>query len=207
MAAAGRAGADGGARALIAAAERSRVKPVVGASPEGTALLIRPARPADAAEIDALLDAAFGPGRHARTASLLRAGASPIPGPSLVAHAADGELIGSIQFWPIALVADRAQPLTLLGPLAVATPGIGIGRRLLADSLAAADAAGIDPILLIGDLSYYGPFGFDAAATGGWSLPGPVDPARLLLRQRDPRPLPHVGEVVAAVRAMAPADG
>ncbi len=177
-------------------------------------MLIRPATPADAAGIEALLDHAFGPARHARTASLLRRGATAIARPSLVAHDGDGGLLGSIQYWPIALVTgDAVMPLTLLGPLAVATPGIGVGRALLAESLAVADAAGLDPVLLIGDLSYYGPFGFTADATRGWSLPGPFDRDRLLLRQRVAQPLPPAGDVVArgsaaaARAAMVAADG
>lgn len=180
-------------------------------------MLIRPALARDAADIEALLDAAFGPERHARTASKLRAGAVPLEGPSLVARGDDDTLLGSIQFWPIALVPDAPAaivPLTLLGPVAVATSArsIGLGRRLLGASLDIADRAGIDPILLIGDLSYYGPFGFTADATGGWSLPGPVDRARLLLRQRGCRPLPCFGRIVAdavaaALPAMATADG
>ena len=190
---------------------------------------IRPATPADTPAIEALLDAAFGSGRHARTAAQLRRGGSPIPALGLLAEAR-GALVASIQYWPIQLVADgpsasrarregdesalppsgsrrggvagpieACRALTLLGPLAVAPAARdrGFGRRLLADSLARADAAGIDPILLIGDASYYGPFGFSAAATGGWTLPGPVERERLLLRQRGSTPLPAVARVTA----------
>ncbi|MGI4879443.1 MAG: GNAT family N-acetyltransferase [Janthinobacterium lividum] len=162
---------------------------------------ITPATPADFPEIEALLDAAFGLGRHARTASLLRAGAEPIAGVSLVAREGD-RLLGSIQYWPIELVAtDDVVPLTLLGPVAVAADArtLGLGRRLLAASLAAADARGLDPILLIGDASYYGPFGFDATATGEWQLPGPVERHRLLLRRSEATALP----LVATVRAVS----
>lgn len=165
---------------------------------------ITPATPADAPEIDALLDAAFGPGRHARTASLLRAGAEPIAGVSLVARDA-GRLLGSIQYWPIELVSDDdVVPLTLLGPVAVAADArtLGLGRRLLAASLAVADARGLDPIVLIGDASYYGPFGFDAAATGAWQLPGPVDRHRLLLRETGGVVLPKIA-TLRAVNAPA----
>ena len=167
-------------------------------------MLIRPALADDAAEIEVLLDAAFGPGRHARTASKLRAGATPIAGLSVVARGDDGALLGSVQLWPIALVdADRVRPLTLLGPVAVAAAArsIGLGRQLLAASLALADRDGRDPILLIGDLGYYGPFGFGAAATRGWTLPGPVERERLLLRQRIPRRLPVTARVVPAASA------
>ncbi len=166
---------------------------------------IRPATAADRPDIELLLDAAFGSGRHARTASLLRAGSRPIAGPSLVAR--DGaRLLGSIEFWPVELaIADAATPLTLLGPVVVAADArtLGLGRRLLAASLAVADARDIGPIVLIGDASYYGPFGFDAAATGGWSLPGPVDRHRLLLRRTGATPLPAVAALrpVSAVPA------
>ena len=125
-------------------------------------------------------------------------------------------MTGTIQFWPVALVAPGGTiPLTLLGPVAVAAAArsLGLGRRLIAASLAIADRDGLDPIVLIGDHSYYGPFGFTAEATGGWTLPGPVERERLLLRQRIARPLPHVGHLVAAdsvagaFPAMAAADG
>ncbi len=179
-------------------------------------MLIRPATAADTAAIDALLDTAFGPDRHARTASLLRAGATPIAGPTLIARCDDvaecpssgvGDLLGSIQLWPIALVAGRDRtPLTLLGPVAVAHPArsLGLGRRLITAALAVADAMALGPIVLIGDASYYGRFGFTAAATGGWTLPGPVERARLLLRTD--RPLPRIAHIVAdSVRARQPA--
>ena len=36
-------------------------------------------------------------------------------------------------------------------------------------------------LMMIGDPEYYGRFfGFSAEATGGWQLPGPVEPHRLL---------------------------
>lgn len=170
-------------------------------------MLIRPATLADAAEIDALLDAAFGRDRHARTASLLRAGATSIAGPTLVARCDDpaecpssgpDDLLGSIQLWPIVLITGHELiPLTLLGPVAVAHPArsLGLGRRLIAAALAVADAISLGPILLIGDASYYGRFGFTAAATGDWTLPGPVERERLLLRTD--RPLPRVARVIA----------
>lgn len=161
-------------------------------------MLILPATPEDQGHIDELLDAAFGVGRHGRTASLLRARAAPIDGPSLIAR--DGAtLLGSIQYWPIVLAADgRVMPLTLLGPVAVAASArkLGLGRRLIRTSLTIADAAGLDPILLIGDSSYYGQFGFDVSLTGRWSLPGPVERHRLLLRRIGSSSLP----LAAAVR-------
>ena len=68
----------------------------------GGPVSILPASPGDRSAIDAILHAAFGPARHARTASRLRVGAIPLVGPSLVAHGG-GDLLGSVQLWPVAL--------------------------------------------------------------------------------------------------------
>jgi predicted N-acetyltransferase YhbS len=74
--------------------------------------------------------------------------------------------------------------LSLLGPLAAAPErrGEGIGQALMNAALAAHDAAGGGPVALIGDAPYYARWGFEAAGTAGWALPGPVDRARLLVR-------------------------
>lgn len=168
-------------------------------------MVIRPAMLSDFTAVDALLDTVFGPDRLARTAALLRSGAAQLHEPSLVAEADDGALIGSVQYWSIALVDAVRVPLTLLGPVAVAPSArsIGLGRKLVAASLTVADRMGLDPILLIGDVSYYGRFGFSADATGKWVLPGPVDRERLLLRQNRPCRLPSVGTIVASDSAEA----
>ncbi len=135
--------------------------------------------------IDALLDHRFGPARRNRTAYRLRDGAAALPEFSLVAMAGD-TLIGSLQCWPIRLrsVAGDVTPMILLGPVAVAAAveGRGVGSALMRASLAALDAATSPPVLLIGDAPFYGRFGFSAAATRQWTLPGPVDHDRLLLR-------------------------
>ncbi|WP_164157756.1 GNAT family N-acetyltransferase [Sandarakinorhabdus rubra] len=146
---------------------------------------IIPLQPGHGPAIDALLDQRFGPARHNRTAYRLRDGAALLPAFSRVAM--DGAtLVGSLQCWPIRLksVAGARLPLILLGPVAVAADreGEGIATRLMRDSLAALDAADSPPVLLIGDAPFYGRFGFSAAATRQWQLPGPVDHNRLLLR-------------------------
>lgn len=161
---------------------------------------IIPATPADLPEIDALLDAGFGPARRNRTAYRLRDNIAPLPALSFVARDAD-TLIGSLQCWPLQLrgASGAILPLTLLGPVVTATDwqGQGIASRLMNAALVAADAANAPPLLLIGDAPFYGRFGFSAAATAGWQLPGPVDRARLLLRG-DALALPAIGWVEAA---------
>jgi predicted N-acetyltransferase YhbS len=61
-------------------------------------------------------------------------------------------------------------------------------------ALAAADASAADPLVLIGDPEYYERlFGFHAAPTQGWILPGPVERRRLLVRLTDGRTVPAEG--------------
>jgi predicted N-acetyltransferase YhbS len=81
-------------------------------------------------------------------------------------------------------IAIGDDPAILLGPLAVA-PGLagqGIGRSLMRTAMDAAQAAGESLVLLVGDPPYYAPFGFRTVQPyGRITLPGPVDPARLML--------------------------
>jgi len=146
---------------------------------------ILPAQAADLPEIDLLLDAGFGPARRGRTAYKLRAGVAPDPALSFVAREG-AALVGSVQCWPLQLrsASGAVFPLTLVGPVVAAADrqGQGIGTALMQASLAAIDALGRGPALLIGDAEYYGRFGFSAAATAGWQVPGPVERARLLVR-------------------------
>jgi len=141
----------------------------------------------DPAAVEALLDRAFGADRFARTAYKVRGAAEAIPTLSLAA-VDDGALVGTIQCWPVALAADDGgvHPLVMVGPVAVEPDRQrdGIGRQLMAHALAAAAQAGLDDrLMLIGDPEYYGRFfGFDAARTAAWRLPGPAEPRRLLAR-------------------------
>lgn len=163
---------------------------------------IAPAAAADAAAIDQLLDDCFGPARRLRTAYRLRDGVQPLAPLSLVARDEAG-LAGSIQLWPLQLVhGGRTTALTLLGPLAVAPSRRleGVGKALLTEALARADAIETPPIVLIGDEPYYGRFGFIAAPTRGWAVPGPVDRARLLVRGGSA--LPITGQLAPATERL-----
>lgn len=150
-------------------------------------LSLQPLDAIDPATVDALLDRAFGPDRHRRTAYQVRGDARAIAALSLAA--CEGQaLIGSIQCWPVAFRADAGGivPLVMVGPVAVepARQRDGIGRRLMTGALAAAARVALDDRLcLIGDPEYYGRFfGFSAERTAGWRLPGPVDRRRLLAK-------------------------
>lgn len=151
---------------------------------------IQPLTPDMADAVEALLDRAFGPERRERTAYKVRGDAPPIAALGFAALE-NGELIGSIQCWPVALILDagQASPLVMVGPVAVAPErqGDGIGRRLTEIALDAAAAQGLDRALcLIGDPEYYSRFfGFTAERTGVWRVPGPVERHRLLARGPD----------------------
>ena len=155
-----------------------------------------PIEPADLVGIERLLDIAFGADRLRRTAYRLREGVTYEPAASCVAYDEHGVLVGSLQSWPAALVepAGTATALWLVGPIAVSPErrGEGIARAMLRRALSAIDATGI-PAVLIGDPEYYGPFGFAADVTAGWSLPGPFERHRLLARLDDGQTLPSEG--------------
>ncbi len=174
-------------RALPLSVAEDPVTESASLSPALPSLAFVPLADVPGAAIEALLDAAFGPDRHRRTAYKVRGAGQPIAALSLAAVAGDG-LIGSIQCWPVALHGDDgvAHPLVMIGPVAVAPAHQrdGIGRLLMTHALDAAAAAGLDDrLMLIGDPEYYGRFfGFDASRTADWRLPGPVERHRLLSR-------------------------
>ncbi len=134
---------------------------------------------ADVAAREALLDVAFGPARLLKTCERLREDHTPAPGLALVAKDDAGELIATLRLWPI--LAGR-RPALLLGPLAVAdhARSLGIGARMIRESLARAGSLGHRAVLLVGDAPYYAKFGFERRFTERLTLPGPVERARFL---------------------------
>ena len=140
---------------------------------------IRQEAPGDAQAILFLHERAFGPGRYARTAFRLRE-RNPDP-PHLSFAAFVGTLlVGSVRMSRILL---GPEPGLMLGPLAVepAFEKRGIGAALTGRAIEAARADGHTLVMLVGDEPYYRRFGFIVAPTGRLRMPGPVDPARLLL--------------------------
>jgi predicted N-acetyltransferase YhbS len=92
----------------------------------------------------------------------------------------DGRVVGTVRLWNVLTGAGRAA--LLLGPLAVdpSHQRRGIGSGLMRHALSAAARRGHGAVLLVGDLAYYGRFGFSAAPTDRLWLPGLIDKARLL---------------------------
>jgi len=133
---------------------------------------LRPETPADGDAIEALLDQAFGPGRHAKRSYAYRQGVDPLADLGFVATRPDNTIIGTIRFWPIQ-VGTAAHPALLLGPIAVEPDlkGLGIGKALMRRGLFEAERLGHGLVVLVGDLSYYHIFGFAPATPLGLVMP------------------------------------
>jgi predicted N-acetyltransferase YhbS len=91
----------------------------------------------------------------------------------------------------------------LLGPLVVAPEfaGQGFGRQLIAEALERAKADGVRLVVLVGDEPYYGRFGFHPVPPGQITLPGPVDPRRLLAAELEPGMLAGYRGAIVAKRS------
>lgn len=144
-----------------------------------TTWVIRPEDASDVTAIDTLQAEAFGPGRFARTAFRIRENIPHRADLSFVALVGT-QVAGSIRLTPISIGESNA---LLLGPLTVSPDfkNRGLGKALMRTAMNAAETAGDTAVLLVGDAPYYSPFGFQQVPFGRITLPGPVDPARLLI--------------------------
>ena len=142
---------------------------------------------------------AFGPGRFARTAYRIREGVPPVASLSLTARVG-GKVVGGIRFTPVA-VGEETKAL-LLGPLVVDPlhTGNGYGSLLVEQGIARARGEGFRLVVLVGDVPYYGRFGFVQVPRGQISLPGPVDPARLLALELAPGSLSGAKGLLSALK-------
>ena len=165
-----------------------------------TTFEICPQTTADEAVLTTLSARAFGPGRFARTAYRVREGVPPVSTLSLAGWL-DGRLVGGIHFTAIRI--GEAEGGLLLGPLVVdpAVKGSGYGKSLVGAGLEKAKAQGFELVLLVGDMPYYSRFGFVPVSPGKITLPGPVDPARLLAAELVAGALDGKAGLVRAVRA------
>jgi len=163
--------------------------------------LTRPEAPADDPAIQALQRAAFGPGAYARAAFRVREQAPHIPALSFVTER-DGALIASVRLTPIRVGGRQG---LLLGPLVVdrACKNQGFGKALMRRALEEARRAGWRFVLLVGDEPYYWPFGFRRVPPGTITMPGPVDPARLLVAELQPGAAEGLAGPVAGIAAAA----
>jgi predicted N-acetyltransferase YhbS len=137
--------------------------------------------PDDAAAIERLHERTFGPGRFAKTAYRLREQAAHRLDVSFTARIGT-LLVGSVWLSPVRIGETKA---LLLGPLTVepAFREQGVGQALIERALKEAKAKGHRLVVLVGDEPYYGKCGFKRVPPGRATMPGPVDPARLLVAE------------------------
>jgi predicted N-acetyltransferase YhbS len=164
---------------------------------------IREEKASDVVAREALLDAAYGPARFAKTSERLREGRLAAERLSLVA-VEDGRVVGTVRLWHV--TAGPGCDALLLGPLAVdpACRNRGIGSALMRRAVARARMFGHRAILLVGDAPYYERFGFSAAATADLWMPGRFDRDRLLALALQPGALDGLRGMIGATGAVQP---
>ncbi len=156
-------------------------------------------KPECAAGIDAVLDRAFGPGRHAKTSERVRErGARLEPSLSRIALNDAGKVVGVCRIWTIGAGAN----VFFLGPLAVdpAEQAAGLGLTLVRDAVTACRASGGSGVLLVGAERFFRPVGFTAIPKDRVQMPGPVDPTRFLWLELKPGGLDKVHGEIGAPR-------
>lgn len=138
----------------------------------------------DAEAVERLHERTFGPGRYARTAFRIREGRGHLLELSFTARIGT-LLVGSLRLTPICI---GETPALLLGPLTVEPPfrERGVGSALIKRALKDAQEQGHKLVVLVGDEPFYGKIGFKRIPKGQVKMPGPVDPARLLVAELKP---------------------
>jgi predicted N-acetyltransferase YhbS len=133
----------------------------------------------DVMAVERLHERTFGPGRFAKSAYRLRERMPHRLDLSFTARIGT-LLVGSVRLSPIRVGTTKA---LLLGPLTVEPPfrERGIGYALIERALAEARSAGHQLVVLVGDEPYYRKAGFRPIPKGRATMPGPVDPERLLV--------------------------
>ena len=93
-----------------------------------------------------------------------------------------GQVVASVRLTPICIGETRA---LLLGPLTVEPPfrSHGVGTALVKRALQEAKKGGHKLVVLVGDEPIYAKDGFKRIPKGQVKMPGPVDPARLLVAE------------------------
>ena len=146
-------------------------------------LIILPEALGDALAIERLHERTFGPGRYARSAFRIREGRGHTLDLSFTARIGT-LLVGSIRLTPICIGETKA---LLVGPRTGEPPfrPRGVGWKLIDRALQEARAKGGKLVVLVGDEPFYAKAGFKCIPKGLVKMPGPVDPARLLVNELD----------------------
>jgi len=155
-------------------------------------------KPEHADSIELVLDRAFGPGRFAKTSERVREqGAAFEPRLSRVALSGE-EVVGVCRIFRV----KAGVELYFLGPLAVdpAAQSAGLGAQLTRECVTACRAVEGNGVVLVGAAAFFSPLGFSQIPEGRVTLPGPVDPARLLWCELKPGGLGRAEGALTAPR-------
>ena len=138
--------------------------------------MIRLSRPGEEAEIDAVIDAAFGDRETSAFARRIRASTGYEPDLDFVVES-EGEIVAHTMLSRVRLAGPDVDVLTLT-PMSVRPDRQrqGVGRTLVEAALAAADERGEPLVLVEGVPSYYPHFGFRSATELGLARPDPRIP-------------------------------
>ncbi|MES1147728.1 MAG: N-acetyltransferase [Bradyrhizobium guangdongense] len=142
-------------------------------------LTILPESAGDAQAIERLHERTFGPGRFVLSAYRIREYVDHVLELSFTARIGT-LLVGSVRLSPVRIGEAKA---LLLGPLTIEPPfrDRGIGLAMMQRAIADAKERGHTLVILVGDEPYYSRVGFKRVPRGRVKMPGPVDPARLLV--------------------------
>lgn len=132
-------------------------------------MIIRPETSADRDAIARVVAAAFESEAEAILVERIRASDRFIPGLSIVAEEAD-EVVGHVMVSYAELEDEGTRRrVPIMAPVAVCPDHqrSGIGKAMVRDALARADAMGEPLVVLQGDPGYYGMLGFEPSAPHG----------------------------------------
>ena len=151
--------------------------------------MIRAERPEDEAQIADVVRAAFrdhGP-QVAAFAERIRASENYVADLALVAVDGSG-VIGHVMLSWVGIEGAARDRLLVLTPMSVRPDRQrrGVGRALIEDVLARAEAAGEPAVLVEGIPAYYPRFGFEPAGPLGFEKPNPQIPDEAFMVKRLP---------------------
>ena len=147
-------------------------------------LVLREERPADAAAIRAVHEAAFPTSAEADLVERIRAAGALRPDLSLVAEL-EGGVVGHILLSPVTLeTGGGPEPVLELAPMAVVPERQrqGIGSALVIAGLDAAEIRDEPLVLVLGHPWFYPRFGFRPASAFGIRAPGDVPEAAFMVK-------------------------
>ncbi|MFI5254123.1 MAG: GNAT family N-acetyltransferase [Candidatus Limnocylindrales bacterium] len=144
-------------------------------------MIIRAERPADAAAIREVNEAAFPTSAEADLVERIRASDGFVPDLSLVAEGPDGAVVGHLL---LSYVSLAGSPVLALAPMAVLPEqqGKGVGSALVVAALDAAEALEEPLVLVLGHPWFYPRFGFRPASRYGILPPAPWPDASFMAK-------------------------